>query len=140
MQIQALSKAVHQVTTQLQPLGVAVIYLFGSRAQGLEGPMSDYDFGILLRDPLPPGPKRRQLYLALHEILEDIINQPTNIDIVFLHDAPMHLRLHVIRHGVILFETDARLRGRFHEHTMMTAADFAFHRERFEAAILARIP
>jgi len=33
---------------KLAALGVQSLYLFGSRAQGVEGPLSDYDFGVLM--------------------------------------------------------------------------------------------
>jgi len=34
----------------LRKAGVSALYLFGSRAQGVSGPTSDFDFGILLKN------------------------------------------------------------------------------------------
>lgn len=140
MDIQTLSRSLAHHAPLLKQFGIAVVYLFGSRAQQIERSTSDYDFGILLSAPVPAGAQRRQIYDTFYELLDGLIGQPVNIDIVFLHDAPLHLRDHVIRHGVILFETDPVLRGQFHEHTINASADFAFHRQRFEEATLQRIP
>lgn len=140
MEIQTLSRSLTNHAPLLKRFGIAVVYLFGSRAQQIAQATSDYDFGILLSTPVPPGAQRRQIYDTLYELFDGLIGQPVNIDIVFLHNAPLHLRHHVIRHGVILFETDPLLRGQFHEHTISESADFAFHRQRFEEATLQRIP
>lgn len=139
MEIQELSRSVQRLAAEFEPLNIAAIYLFGSRAQGLARKTSDYDFGVLLQRPVGHGPRRRELYDRLYALFDGLVGEPTNLDIVFLHDAPIHLRQHVIRHGIVLFETDPILRGRFHERTMTETADFEFHRKRFEAATLKRI-
>ncbi len=119
---------------------VATIFLFGSRALGIARSTSDFDFGVLLQPPLPPGPRRKKIYTALYEIFDTVVGRPTNIDIVFLHDAPLHVRFHVVRRGVVIFETDPKIRGAFVEHTNREYADLEPFRRAFESAVLARIP
>lgn len=123
----------------LKRLGVACIFLLGSRALGIERPNSDYDFGILLNKLPPKGPKRRKSYDALYEILGSTVNELRNMDIIFLQDSPLELRFHTARYGIVIFETNSKIRGRFLENTIREFADFEPYRRVFENAILERI-
>ena len=125
---------------ELKKLGVSSLYLFGSRAQGVERRDSDYDFGILMKEPRVLRAGTQDLYQKIYDLLQDAVGVKANLDIVFLDRAPLQLRYHVIRSGKVLFDSNPQRRGRFIERTMIEHADFEPHRKRFEEAILARIP
>lgn len=125
---------------KLDQLGVAVLYLFGSRAIGAEGPLSDYDFGVLMQKS---GHKRGDsTYGALYDALRPLCPRTLEndvIDIVFLNDAPLELRVHVIRYGRILYESQPMMRGRFEEKTILEASDFQPLQRQIDQTILASL-
>ena len=126
----------------LESIGIEALILFGSRAQGLEGPLSDFDFGILLSDrKMRFSPqKRKNIYDALYDLLSAKINRLVDIDIVFLEDASMELQSHAAKYGIPLYERNPNSFARFRERVMDCYADFAPLREMFTHAILSRIP
>lgn len=132
-------KIAQETIDGLSQLGVSTLYLFGSRAQGISGPISDYDFGVLLNDPRLISEGSQCLYGKIYDLLQDVVDEKSNLDIVFLDVANCQLRFHVVNYGRVLFETDALKRGRFIEKTLLEHADFTPHRLRFEEATLARI-
>lgn len=132
----------------LASLAVEALILFGSRAQGLEGPLSDIDVGVLVRDPriLQDRTRRNALYDTLYfDVLSPLagreVKRLCNIDIVFLQDELVNLQLkyHVSNHGVPLYERHPRAFADFKEYAMERYADFAPLRRMFHEAILARI-
>ena len=124
----------------LRALGVKALYLFGSRAQGTAGPLSDFDFGILMNKR---GHSRGgKLYQKLYDVLSPSCPRTLEndvIDIVFLRDAPLELRFHVIRYGKVLLDTDPRARLDFEEKTTLEYCDFRPLLDRQDEAILAAI-
>lgn len=124
----------------LRALDVQALYLFGSRAQGVEGPLSDYDFGVLMAEE---GHKRGgKLYDAIYDILDPICPRTLEndiIDIVFVRDAPLELRFHIIRYGKVLFDENPRERGRFEDNTTMLYCDYRPILDMFDKAILATL-
>ena len=131
----------------LNSLDVEALILFGSHAQGLAGPLSDVDIGVLMGDPrvLSDRSRRNELYDALYDILSPLVGRVVrrlcNIDIVFLQDEKVNLQLkyHVSRHGVPLYQRGTRAFVKFKEAIMDLYADFAPLRRMFNEAILARI-
>src|SRR3989338_5062131 len=91
-----------QEKTQLQSLGVVALYLFGSRAQGTDGPLSDFDFAVLMdRDGYARGGEAYQkLYDLLSPHCERTLQNDV-IDIIFLRDVGLELRHHVVRRNII---------------------------------------
>lgn len=125
----------------LKALDVAALYLFGSRAQGIAGPLSDYDFAVLMKKP---GDKRGgKVYDQLYEILFPLCRPRTLqndvIDIIFLRDAPLELRFHVIRYGQVLFDAQPLRRLRFEVETQLLYSDYRPILDMFDNAILATI-
>lgn len=125
---------------QLKKLGVVALYLFGSRAQGVAGPQSDFDFAVLMDTE---GYQRgSDLYNRLYDILAPLCPRTLAndvIDIVFLRDAPLELQFHVIRYGVVLFDRDPRARLRFEEQTVLAYCDFQPILSLFDRALLASL-
>ncbi len=122
---------------QLRALQVIALYVFGSRAAGNAHELSDYDYAVLL----PEGPHRRggPLYMQLYDILTEISPRTLQndvIDIVFLRHAPLELQSHIIRHGKILFETDAMARANFEAVVTLRYCDYRPILEEMDRIIL----
>ena len=98
---------------KLVALGVGILYLFGSQAEGTAGKGSDVDVGIVFTDPATVRGNTLDIYNALYDMLSETLDLSGNktTDIVFLERAGLELAFDVITHGRILFEvsTDARL-------------------------------
>lgn len=127
---------------RLRQLGVAVLYLFGSHAEGLATPASDIDVGVLFsRDALPLPKNKTELYNALYDIFTDVFDMSgfRDIDIVFLNHAPLELRFDVITHGRVLFETDHGIRFDFEERVAALYRDFRPLLNEFNRGVLQRI-
>lgn len=127
---------------RLRQLGVAVLYLFGSHAEGLATPASDIDVGVLFSRNVLPLPKNKtELYNALYDVLTDVFDMSgfRDIDIVFLDRAPLELLFDVITHGRVLFETDSDIRLDFEERVAMLYRDFMPLLNEFNRGVLQRI-
>lgn len=126
---------------KLESLRVAAVYLFGSQAQGLGGRFSDYDLGVLLKDPklLYDRSQRNKLYDSLLNIFSEAIGQPVNVDIVFLDEADLVLKFHVVRFGRLIFEADSKRVLDFRHNVLLEHADFEPYRQLFEKATLGRL-
>ena len=123
----------------LEGLGIVSVYLFGSRAQGVAKRDSDYDFGILLKDPSILRHGSMELYQKIYDLLQDRVQQRVDLDIVFLDTAPNQLRYQVFRYGEVLYDGSALLRGKFIERTLEEHADFESYRRLFEESALSQI-
>lgn len=125
----------------MEKLGIAGIFLFGSRAQGMAGKTSDFDFAILVknREILSDIAEKKKIYNELYRLLSEQIKTLTNIDIVFIQNADLQFRHHVAKDGVLLYLGDQKIISNFLETTMESYADFAPLRFEFHKAILQRI-
>lgn len=111
---------------------IKAIILFGSQAQNLANEASDVDVAII-------GSKSSQVYDLVYDLLSKKINKLTNIDIVFLEDAPGELLIHLVKYGQVLYAQNSKVFPDFKQQTMLEYSDFAFHRQIFQNATLARI-
>jgi hypothetical protein len=132
---------VHLSKVLMNKLGIKTVFLFGSQAQKLSGPLSDYDFGVLLKNSsiLKTRSLRNRIYSKLYDTISSQINKLVNIDIVFLDEMPLQLKYHVIKDGVILYTDKQSSVFDFKEKVMMEHCDFAPLRKEFHDAILNRI-
>lgn len=121
----------------LSQLGIQAIYLFGSRAQGIEHPLADYDYAVLTERA---GHKKGdKLYGVLYDIFCDISPRTLAndvIDIVFLRDAGLELRFHVIRYGRVLFDANPGARLDFEAQNTLLYCDYRPLLDEFDRAIL----
>lgn len=121
----------------LKAHGVLAAYLFGSRAQGQEGPLSDYDYAVLTKDG---GHSRGdELYSTLYDVFDEISPRTLandTIDIVFLQDIGLELRFHVIRYGVVFFDDNPGARLDFEAQTTLLYCDYRPLLDRFDRTIL----
>jgi predicted nucleotidyltransferase len=117
---------------KLRQLGIRAVILFGSRAQGINHPTSDYDVFIV-------GRRSSEAYDFLYDTLSKKIQLLVNIDIVFQSAAPMELQNHVAQYGQILFQENTAIFVDFKSYVMETYADFEPLRRMFQQATLERI-
>lgn len=113
----------------LRKSGVMTVYLFGSRAEGLENELSDYDFAFLLTDSslVKPGKDVLPLYQKLYEFLSPLCTHGAKsdvIDIVFLQSGvSLELQANVVKNGKILFDDNPQKRADYEAQVMMRMAD-----------------
>lgn len=83
---------------------IKLVYLFGSKAEGKDGPLSDYDFAVYLDEK--DKKKRDDLRLKL---IADISSKlKTNeVDVCILNDieAP-EFKYNVVKNGILIFEKE----------------------------------
>ncbi len=80
-------------------------YLFGSRARGVVGPLSDYDFAVYLdtRDSIKVAAIKQSLQITLSRFLKT-----DQVDVVILDTTLQpELKYNIITDGKLLFEKPA---------------------------------
>ena len=126
------------VANRLRSLGVSLVYLFGSVAEGTAHDQSDLDIGIVLEDYRRLQSDSFAVYNELYDILTDAFPL-SNIDIVFLQAAGLEVCFDAIKHGRLLFASSADARYGFEEKIMILYADFKPLLNSFNDAVLERI-
>jgi len=99
--------------------GVVAVYLFGSMARGTAKTDSDIDVAALFDSPPPQrleGPR-----LVIEGDLERALCR--TVDLVVLNDAPVDLRIRVLRDGRLLIDRDRAARIAFEVRTRNEAFD-----------------
>ena len=101
--------------------GVAVAYLYGSRARGRYTRLSDVDVAVVTtEEPLPR--ERLRLELALELDLRDALGE--EFDVRVINDAPILVRGRVLQTGKRIYVGDERRRIAFEENTRRLYLDF----------------
>jgi predicted nucleotidyltransferase len=122
--------------SKLRELGIAAVYLFGSKAIGTSTPMSDMDIGVVLKEPKTVK-DTRVLYTALYDVFVE--RYPAReLDIVFLQTAPIPLQYHAIKEGRILYEEDPRFTADYVANVINGYLDFKPVLEYFDTISSAR--
>ena len=99
--------------------GAAAVYLFGSVARGTAHPDSDVDIGVLV--VVAPEPTFEAQPFALEGELERLLGRA--VQVVVLNQAPVDLRIRVLRDGRLVLDRDASTRIRFEVQTRNEAFD-----------------
>ena len=130
-------------------MGIDVIYLFGSYAQGREHVLSDIDIGIIFRDPEKYKGKTMDVYLKLYDILTDVLPKEYlerrfkmkehELDIVFLQFAPIALQFNVIRNNKVLYEKDENRTLQYQEYILKRYLDLKYFYDLSNKYLLERI-
>src|SRR3989304_8645577 len=83
---------------------IKLVYFFGSRAKGLEGPMSDYDFAVYFDEK-----NKKKMFDAKFVLMDQIgrFFRTDKIDIVVLNltEAP-ELKYDIIKNGKLIYEKE----------------------------------
>ena len=112
---------------------VKFAYLFGSRARGQAGPLSDTDVAVYLDRRVKPGDYRLKLMEKLAKFLKN-----DNLDLVVLNQAPPLLRHEIIKYGRLL-KDDASRRIPFEAEVIRECLDTAYLRQVQRAALVENI-
>ncbi|MGQ9645093.1 MAG: type VII toxin-antitoxin system MntA family adenylyltransferase antitoxin [Thermodesulfobacteriota bacterium] len=107
---------------KLDRLGVAIVYLYGSRATGRASPLSDMDIGIVLKHPSSEA-DQRTLYHMFYQLFSEVYPR-AKLDIVFLQTAPLSLQFSAIREGKIMFQEDPRRTADYEQGVINQYLDF----------------
>ena len=108
--------------TLAQNQSVKFAYLFGSRARGAGGRLSDIDIAVYLDRRISPFAFRLRLAETLaRELGTD------RLDLITLNDAPLLLRYEVVRGGLVIKE-DKQRRVNFEQQVLREYLDTAILR------------
>jgi len=129
----------HKIRKELEELNIGIVYVFGSRAQGLAKKDSDTDIGIVFSEPVENAG-----LLTIYEKLYSLFltadrKQQGEIDIVFLQSASLALQFNAIKYGRVEYEISAKFRVAYEEKIMMLHSDFEPVAREFDEMVLARI-
>lgn len=113
--------------------GVAVAYLFGSRAEGTNRATSDHDVAVLFASPRPTFDATAQLAGDL------AAEMGTAVDVVDLDRAELELRGRVAERGVLWFSADEPRRVRFEVDSRVRWIEFRPVVQETTAAYLRRV-
>lgn len=113
-----LDPAERDLAAILREAGIAVAYLFGSRASATHRSDSDADVAVLTERPL--GLLERE---ALARRLAAVLEVPA-VDLVVLDDAGLQLRGGVVQEGRPIFSADEPRRVAFEVRTRSEYLDF----------------
>ncbi len=96
---------------------VLLAYIFGSQATGKPGPISDYDFGILVRSP-----SAEMRYRLSHDLAK--ILKTEQVDIIFLNRAPVELAYAVITQGQVIYQRTLAIRVEIEAQILSRYGDY----------------
>ncbi len=110
---------------------VVLAYLFGSRARGTAGRMSDLDVAVLLE----PGSGRGDMMERRLDIMPRLAGLlgEERVDVLLLNEASPGLRFAVIKDGKPVYAREEGSRVAFEAETCMRYLDFRWVEEDYEA-------
>ncbi len=105
---------------------IAVVYIFGSVAQGRSNVLSDIDFGIIvdknkIEEHIYPYGYKAHILSDLMKLLKT-----NKLDLVILNDAPPLLRHRVLYYGKLIHSIDEKRRIRFQVETINKYNDYKY--------------
>jgi predicted nucleotidyltransferase len=117
---------IHSIQKQFQKVarGLPIItaYLFGSRARGQAGPISDFDIAVQAKHGLSAR-QRFHLKLTLIDRLAKLF-QTDAVDVVLLEEATPLLAHRIIKEGKILYCSNPKQRIQKEFDVLTTYLDF----------------
>ena len=116
---------------------VRLAYLFGSQVTRRTHPSSDVDVAVLLDESLTSDERFAERLRLLGDL--SCIFGTDNVDLVILNAAPPLLAYETLRHGVLLYCTDAQARIAFQVHTLRAYEDTIPLRRVLSEAMVARL-
>jgi predicted nucleotidyltransferase len=117
--------------------GVAAAFIFGSRARGRSGPLSDVDLAVVLS----PGVERAaagSLRLDLARAAGEVLGSG-EVDVVLADLATPLLRHRIARDGKLIIDRDPRTRIAFQADALRDYLDTASLRDRLREGIRQRL-
>lgn len=117
---------------------IKVGYIFGSRAKGEEGKISDIDIAILVdKESIPQD----SFYGYKAKIITELIGilKTDKVDLVILNESPLYLCFRVIRDGLVLYSSDEIRRIQFEAKIMSRYFDQQYYYKRHALDTINRI-
>ena len=97
---------------------IKLAYLFGSRAGGTVGPISDHDIAVLFfKSPLP-----NLRYEFEHKLKKALLTD--RVDLVVLNSAPIELQYAVVASGTVVYEISFEMRVEYEALTLSLYGDY----------------
>jgi len=117
---------------------IKVGYIFGSRAKGEGGKLSDIDIGILIDEDKVP---KDVPYGYKAKVIAELMNilKTEKVDLVILNESPLFLCFRIIHDGVILYSKDEKKRVDFEVKIISRYLDRKFYYDRHINLSLATI-
>jgi predicted nucleotidyltransferase len=116
---------------------IEIAYLFGSRARGDAGPLSDVDIAVLAPEDMPDE-DQVSLQLRLMTRLMRALRRD-DIEVIILNRAPILLQHRVIRVGKVLFCRDELLRSRYEARVLVRYFDSRHLANLYNEGLMKRI-
>ena len=136
-----MSAVIEALKGKLPPVcekhGVAVVYLFGSHAEGVAMEGSDVDLGVVFFEP----PSDEDWWERWHRLADDLepLVPSHELDIILLQRAPVLLQWQAISKGKVLYCADEESRLKFEERVIGEWLDFSEWLEGFWREMVAGI-
>ena len=101
-----------------QENNILLAYIFGSQSRGKIGPLSDYDFAILL--------SQKPSFQYKYKLKNKLVNflDTGQVDLVILNDAPVELKYKIIATGKIIYQKNSIVRTEFEADTLSKYFDY----------------
>ena len=123
-------------------LAIDAVYLYGSRAEGLDDTLSDYDFGLLFDESLNSD-ERYQLRLSLFCEIASCLNvSDEEIDVVDLVEVPTILQFNIISGKLIYCRNEekkvlleSKVMGKFNDEHYYFDRDLAETMEKIKKGV-----
>ena len=116
---------------------VRLAYLFGSYGKGTEGPLSDIDIAVFLKNNLSKH-DRQETQLELLGEISSIVNTD-RLDLVVMNDCPVELNYEIIKHGKILNVKDEGERVDLESMILSRYLDRRYYEQRSLNSFLERV-
>lgn len=116
--------------------GVGALIVFGSYVEGTSHPGSDIDVGVVFEDMKPLKSDPVEVYGILYEELTEKMGE--NIDIVYLHEAPLSLQFNAVIEGVPVFYISEEFYYDYKERITKLYLDFKFFEDILDEALLEK--
>lgn len=125
------------VEAVLEDEEIEAVYLFGSRASGDSGPLSDIDIAFLLRS----GIARERIFAKELELISLAGNclGTEEVSVVMLDASPLAMRFEVIRGARLLFDRDPAFRLAFEVGVIREYLDFRRALDYYDAVTLDKV-
>lgn len=116
---------------------VELAYLFGSVAEGKEGPLSDIDIGVYLSSGLTKAQRDKKRLELVANL--SILTKNDRVDLLVLNDTPPVLSFEIIRPNVLIFERDSSIKVDVEQRIMSMYLDWKYYEDRMNRHLLERI-
>jgi len=121
---------------KLYDCGIGALIVFGSQIDKTAHEGSDIDIGVVFRDLKPLKSDPVNVYGTLHEELSEKFGE--NVDVVYLHEAPLSLQFTAVSEGIPIFYISPEFFYDYKERVILLYLDFRYFEKIFNDALLQK--